>query len=98
MIQIIKKFKPKVIFNLAAETHVDRSIDGPAKFIHTNIVGTFNLLESLRFLQKKKLFRNLFMYLPMKFMVILAKDLDQRKIINTHLVHLIQLQKPVRTT
>ena len=54
MIQIIKKFKPKVIFNLAAETHVDRSIDGPAKFIHTNIVGTFNLLESLRFLQKKK--------------------------------------------
>ena len=55
MIQIIKKFKPKVIFNLAAETHVDRSIDGPAKFIHTNIVGTFNLLESLRFLQKKKI-------------------------------------------
>ena len=98
MIQIIKKFKPKVIFNLAAETHVDRSIDGPAKFIHTNIVGTFNLLESLRFLQKKKLFRNLYMYLPMRFMVILAKDSDQMKIINTHLVHLIQLQKPVRTT
>ena len=53
--EIIKKFKPKVIFNLAAETHVDRSIDGPANFIHTNINGTFNLLESLRFLKKKKI-------------------------------------------
>jgi len=53
--KIIKKYKPKVIFNLAAETHVDRSIDGPKNFIQTNINGTFNLLESLRFLQKKKI-------------------------------------------
>jgi dTDP-glucose 4,6-dehydratase len=53
IIKIIKKYKPKVIFNLAAETHVDRSIDGPKNFIHTNINGTFSLLESLRFLQKK---------------------------------------------
>ena len=52
---IIKKYKPSAIFNLAAETHVDRSIDGPGNFIHTNINGTFNLLESLRFLNKKKL-------------------------------------------
>ena len=52
IIKIIKKFKPKAIFNLAAETHVDRSIDGPQNFIHTNINGTFNLLEALRFLQK----------------------------------------------
>ncbi len=55
LISIIKKYKPKVIFNLAAETHVDRSIDGPKNFIHTNINGTFNLLESLRFLQKKRI-------------------------------------------
>jgi dTDP-glucose 4,6-dehydratase len=55
IIQIINKYKPKVIFNLAAETHVDRSIDGPKNFIHTNINGTFSLLESLRFLQKKKI-------------------------------------------
>ena len=54
IIEIIKKFKPKAIFNLAAETHVDRSIDGPDKFIYTNIHGTFNLLEALRFLNKKK--------------------------------------------
>ncbi len=55
LIKVIKKYNPKVIFNLAAETHVDRSIDNPFKFIQTNIVGTFNLLESLRFLQKRKI-------------------------------------------
>ncbi len=55
LIGIIKRYKPKAIFNLAAETHVDRSIDGPANFIHTNINGTFSLLEALRFLQKKKI-------------------------------------------
>ena len=53
--QIIKINKPIAIFNLAAETHVDRSIDGPKKFIHTNINGTFNLLESLRYLKRKKI-------------------------------------------
>ena len=53
--KIIKKFKPKAIFNLAAETHVDRSIDGPKNFIGTNIIGTFNLLESIRHLKKKKI-------------------------------------------
>ena len=55
LIKIIKKFKPKAIFNLAAETHVDRSIDGPKNFIHSNIIGTFSILEALRFLQKKKI-------------------------------------------
>ncbi len=55
IIQIIKRYKPKAIFNLAAETHVDRSIDGPKNFIHTNINGTFSLLESLRYLKKKKI-------------------------------------------
>ena len=53
--EIIKKYKPSAIFNLAAETHVDRSIDGPKNFIHTNIYGTFNLLESLRSLSKKRI-------------------------------------------
>ena len=54
LIKVIKKNKPRAVFNLAAETHVDRSIDGPKNFIHTNINGTFSLLESLRFLKKKK--------------------------------------------
>ena len=57
--KILKKYKPSCIFNLAAETHVDRSIDGPKNFIQTNINGTFNLLESLRFLKKKKIFPKL---------------------------------------
>ncbi len=55
IIKIISKYKPTGIFNLAAETHVDRSIDSPKNFIHTNIYGTFCLLESLRFLKKKKI-------------------------------------------
>ena len=55
LIKIIKKFKPVAVFNLAAETHVDRSIDGPKEFVNTNLNGTFNLLESLRYLQKKKI-------------------------------------------
>ena len=44
----IKRYKPSIIFNLAAETHVDRSIDGPKPFIHSNINGVFNLLECIR--------------------------------------------------
>ena len=40
--------KPRAVINFAAESHVDRSIHGPGEFIQTNIVGTFNLLESVR--------------------------------------------------
>ena len=54
LLKIINKFKPVAIFNLAAETHVDRSIDGPKEFIKSNINGVFNLLEVLRLLKKKK--------------------------------------------
>ena len=49
----LKKFKPSVVFNLAAETHVDRSIDKPEPFISSNINGVFNILESIRFYNKK---------------------------------------------
>ena len=46
----INETRPSVIYHLAAESHVDRSIDGPAPFIQTNVVGTMNLLEaSLRY-------------------------------------------------
>jgi dTDP-glucose 4,6-dehydratase len=48
ILKVLKKEKPIAIFNLAAESHVDRSIDGPYSFIKSNILGTFNLLESLR--------------------------------------------------
>ena len=53
LLKTFAKFKPSLIFNLAAETHVDRSIDGPAPFIHSNINGVFNLLESIRFHNKR---------------------------------------------
>ena len=46
--KIFKRYKPMGVFNLAAETHVDRSIDNPSNFIKSNILGTFNLLESFR--------------------------------------------------
>ena len=45
---IFTKYKPVVIFNLAAETHVDRSIDTPKQFMDNNIYGVFNLLEGYR--------------------------------------------------
>jgi len=51
--KILKKYKPDGIFNLAAETHVDRSIDFPKNFIHSNILGTYNLLESILACKKK---------------------------------------------
>ena len=53
IIKILKKYKPEGIFNLAAETHVDRSIDSPYNFIHSNILGTYNLLESILIYGKK---------------------------------------------
>lgn len=46
--QVFLEHKPDAVMHLAAESHVDRSISGPADFIQTNIVGTYNLLESAR--------------------------------------------------
>uniref|UniRef100_A0A486XXK0 dTDP-glucose 4,6-dehydratase n=1 Tax=Rheinheimera sp. BAL341 TaxID=1708203 RepID=A0A486XXK0_9GAMM len=46
--QVFARHQPEVVMHLAAESHVDRSIDGPAAFIETNIVGTYTLLEVVR--------------------------------------------------
>jgi len=46
--EILQKHQPTSIVNLAAESHVDRSIDGPGAFVQTNVVGTFTLLEATR--------------------------------------------------
>lgn len=46
--QLFKEYQPDAIMHLAAESHVDRSIDGPAEFIYTNIIGTYTLLEASR--------------------------------------------------
>ena len=48
MAAILSDHRPRAIINLAAESHVDRSIDGPAEFVQTNVVGTFRLLEAAR--------------------------------------------------
>ena len=50
---IFNKYKPIAIFNLAAETHVDRSIDKPEEFIQSNILGVYNLLECFKKYCKK---------------------------------------------
>jgi dTDP-glucose 4,6-dehydratase len=60
---LFERYQPRAVMNLAAESHVDRSIDGPSEFIQTNIVGTFTLLqEALRYWRgldsaKRALFR-----------------------------------------
>lgn len=46
--RLLAEHRPQAIVNFAAESHVDRSIDGPAAFVQTNVVGTFGLLESAR--------------------------------------------------
>ena len=54
IIKLIQKFKPHGIFNLAADTHVDRSIDNSRNFIKNNILGVYNLLEAIK-IQKRKI-------------------------------------------
>lgn len=46
--RILSQFQPDAVMHLAAESHVDRSIDGPAAFVETNVVGTYTLLEACR--------------------------------------------------
>jgi len=50
---LLKRYRPHAIFNLAAETHVDRSIESPKDFIQSNILGVFNILEQIRNYSKK---------------------------------------------
>ncbi|MDB9956888.1 dTDP-glucose 4,6-dehydratase [Candidatus Pelagibacter sp.] len=53
ILNILLRYKPICIFNLAAETHVDRSIDEPKNFINSNVLGTFNLLEAFKTFSSK---------------------------------------------
>src|SRR5882724_237627 len=48
VLEVVQKHAITHVMHLAAESHVDRSITGPGDFIHTNVVGTFNLLEACR--------------------------------------------------
>ena len=73
--RVFYKHQPDIVMHLAAESHVERSIDGPKHFVHTNLVGTFNLLDvSRKYYDSlddvKKIFFVFIIFLPMKFMVI----------------------------
>lgn len=48
MASVLAQYKPRAVVHFAAESHVDRSIHGPAEFVQTNVVGTFTLLEAVR--------------------------------------------------
>ena len=69
--QLFKEFEPDIVMHLAAETHVDRSIDGPIDFIQTNVIGTSVMLECAREYWNKLKKKNFFfiIYLQMKFLV-----------------------------
>ena len=55
VLDLLEKYNPDVVVHFAAESHVDRSIDGPNQFIQTNVVGTMNLLnETNKWLKKIK--------------------------------------------
>ena len=57
LVKIFKDFCPNTVIHLAAETHVDRSIDSPINFLETNIIGTFNLLDiSYKYWVEKTIF------------------------------------------
>lgn len=51
LVEVFREFQPDVVVNFAAETHVDRSINKPAPFIKTNILGVYNILETARILE-----------------------------------------------
>jgi len=88
--RVFKKHQPDAIMHLAAESHVDRSIDGPQEFIQTNIVGTYNLLEVSRAYfsclpNTKKITLDFIIFLQMKFTAILAV-----------LTHYLRRKRPMR--
>ena len=60
--RIIQKYQPNIIFHLAAESHVDRSIDSPREFLNTNIIGTLNLLEASKELCSKNISNSSFSF------------------------------------
>ena len=62
--QLFEQYKPSYLIHLAAESHVDQSIESPVNFIQSNIIGTFNLLESVRqYLDKEPELRSSFRFL-----------------------------------
>lgn len=102
--RIFSVHKPDAVMHLAAESHVDRSIDGPAAFIETNIVGTYTLLEAARSYwnqldSEKRRYSVSIIFLLTKYTVIwkeLMICLQKIHLTNHHL--LILLRKPLVIT
>ena len=107
--RVFNLHQPDIVMHLAAESHVDRSIDGPGTFIQTNIVGTYCLLEQVRNywtnLQSKKKIDSVFiMFQQMKFMVTCHTQMTRKLgcpcLLKLHLINLARhtvLQKPHQT-
>ena len=101
MDKVFADFAPDSVMHLAAESHVDRSIDGPADFIQTNIVGTFNLLQSsITEISKviEEIGSDSCMFQRMKFTVHLAKQecsQRQRLMIRTRLIPPPRLRRTI---
>jgi nucleoside-diphosphate-sugar epimerase len=101
---VFAEFAPQIVMHLAAESHVDRSIDGPAAFIETNIVGTYTLLEAARQFwlsssaQKKNQRFAFTTSLPMKCTARSVPPACSPKRRHTRPTHLTPLAKPLPIT
>jgi len=91
---ILNKYKPKKIFNLAAETHVDKSIESPITFIKSNYLGVFSILELIR---TKKIKTKLIHVSTDEVLVVLRRGKSQKKRMHIIQAHHIHLQKLART-
>ena len=91
ILNILLKYKPICIFNLAAETHVDRSIDGPKNFINSNVLGAFNLLEAFKIFSIK--YKSKLIHISTDEVYGDILKVDQMKSIHTNQVRLMLLAK-----
>ena len=95
---LLEKFNPIAVYNLAAESHVDRSIVGGSAFLQTNVMGTFNLLEETRaywsvWNQTEKNRLDSYMSQLMRFMDRWERRASLLKPQGHYRIHLMQLQK-----
>lgn len=102
--RVFTEYQPDCVMHLAAESHVDRSIDGPAAFIETNIVGTYTLLEAARAYwtalteDKKSAFRFHHISVSTKYMVTCTRRMiSSPKPRRMRRAALIPRQKPAAT-
>ena len=101
--EIFQEHQPAAIINFAAESHVDRSIDGPEEFVRTNVLGTCRLLEEAKNIghhYQKVISRNFvsFMFRRMKFMVRLVLRAFLLRALPTNQIHHTRLLKRLVTT